>query len=44
MGSFQNITSSDGFNCDQRGSYNQAAAELALTRTLAFFATYLIAD
>jgi carboxymethylenebutenolidase len=32
-----------GFNCDHRGSYNQAAAELALTRTLAFFATYLIA-
>lgn len=32
-----------GFNCDHRGSYNQAAAELALTRTLTFFATYLIA-
>jgi carboxymethylenebutenolidase len=25
-----------GFNCDQRGSYNQAAAELALKRTLEF--------
>jgi carboxymethylenebutenolidase len=32
-----------GFNCDHRGSYNQAAAELALTRTLAFFATNFIA-
>jgi carboxymethylenebutenolidase len=32
-----------GFNCDHRGSYNQASAELALTRTLSFFATYLIA-
>ena len=26
-----------GFNCDQRGSYNAAAATLALERTLAFF-------
>lgn len=25
-----------GFNCDQRGSYNQAAADLALKRTLEF--------
>ncbi len=32
-----------GFNCDHRGSYNQAAAELALSRTLTFFATNLIA-
>jgi carboxymethylenebutenolidase len=32
-----------GFNCDQRGSYNQAAANLALERTLSFFATHLIA-
>ena len=32
-----------GFNCDHRGSYNQAAAELALARTLTFFARYLIA-
>ena len=33
-----------GFNCDHRGSYNQAAANLALERTLAFFATHLIAN
>jgi carboxymethylenebutenolidase len=26
-----------GFNCDQRGSFNAAAAELALARTLDFF-------
>ncbi|HEY8048425.1 MAG TPA: dienelactone hydrolase family protein [Ramlibacter sp.] len=26
-----------GFNCDQRGSYNEAAAQLARERTLAFF-------
>ena len=26
-----------GFNCDQRGSWDEAAAKLALTRTLAFF-------
>ena len=32
-----------GFNCDQRGSYNKASADLALSRTLAYFATYLIA-
>jgi carboxymethylenebutenolidase len=30
-----------GFNCDQRGSYNQAAAKLALERTHAFFAKHL---
>jgi len=30
-----------GFNCDQRGSYNQAAAELARERTLAFLAQHL---
>jgi carboxymethylenebutenolidase len=30
-----------GFNCDQRGSYNQAAATLAKQRTLAFFAQHL---
>lgn len=30
-----------GFNCDQRGSYNQAAATLARERTLAFFARQL---
>ena len=26
-----------GFNCDQRGSYDEAASKLARTRTLAFF-------
>ncbi|MDO8372734.1 MAG: dienelactone hydrolase family protein, partial [Polaromonas sp.] len=30
-----------GFNCDQRGSYNEAAATLAKARTLAFFAKHL---
>lgn len=30
-----------GFNCDQRGSYNQPAAGLARERTLAFFADKL---
>ena len=30
-----------GFNCDQRGSYNEAAAKLARERTLAFFAKHL---
>lgn len=30
-----------GFNCDQRGSYNEAAATLARERTLAFFAQHL---
>lgn len=30
-----------GFNCDQRGSYNQAAAALALQRTLAFLAAHM---
>ena len=30
-----------GFNCDQRGSYNQAAADAARERTLAFFADKL---
>jgi carboxymethylenebutenolidase len=32
-----------GFNCDHRGAYNAPAAKLALERTLAFFATSLIA-
>ena len=32
-----------GFNCDHRGSYNQAAANLALERTSSFFATHLVA-
>jgi len=30
-----------GFNCDQRGSYNESAAKLALERTHAFFAKHL---
>ena len=30
-----------GFNCDQRGSYDAPAAQLALTRSLAFFAKHL---
>ena len=30
-----------GFNCDQRGSYNEAAANTARERTLAFFADKL---
>jgi carboxymethylenebutenolidase len=30
-----------GFNCDQRASYNEAAAKLARERTLAFFAKHL---
>lgn len=30
-----------GFNCDQRGSYNEAAATLARERSLAFFARQL---
>ena len=30
-----------GFNCDARASFNQAAADLARDRTLAFFAQYL---
>lgn len=30
-----------GFNCDQRGSYNEAAAALAGERTLTFFAQHL---
>ena len=30
-----------GFNCDQRGSYDEAAAKLARERTLAFFARHV---
>ena len=30
-----------GFNCDQRGSYDAAAAKLARERTLAFFAAHV---
>lgn len=32
---------SHGFNCDQRASYNEAAANLARERTLAFLAAKL---
>jgi len=32
-----------GFNCDERGSYNKPAADLALERTLQFFANTLSA-
>jgi len=30
-----------GFNCNERGSYNEAAANTALERTLAFFNQHL---
>ena len=30
-----------GFNCDHRGSYNEASARLARERTMAFFAANL---
>ena len=30
-----------GFNCDQRGSYNEAAAKLARERSLAFFGNHV---
>jgi carboxymethylenebutenolidase len=30
-----------GFNCDQRGSYNEAAAKLARERTIAFLRQYV---
>ena len=30
-----------GFNCDERGSYDKPSADLALQRTLAFFAEHL---
>ncbi len=33
--------SQHGFNCDQRGSFDQASRDLALSRTLEFFATHL---
>ncbi len=37
-----NVYAADhGFNCDHRGSYNAAAAALALERTLGFFSNYL---
>jgi carboxymethylenebutenolidase len=34
-------TAQHGFNCDQRGSYDEAAARLARQRTLAFFERHL---
>ena len=34
-------TAQHGFNCDQRASFNQAAADLARARTLAFFGQHL---
>jgi carboxymethylenebutenolidase len=33
--------SQHGFNCDQRGSFDQASRDLALTRTFGFFATHI---
>ena len=30
-----------GFNCDQRGSWNEAAAAVALERTLGFFTKHV---
>ena len=37
-----NVYAADhGFNCDQRGSFNAAAAELAFDRTLDFFGNYV---
>jgi carboxymethylenebutenolidase len=37
-----NVYAADhGFNCDHRGSFNAAAAELALERTLDFFGNYV---
>ena len=30
-----------GFNCDRRGSYDEAAAKLARQRTIDFFGTHL---
>jgi carboxymethylenebutenolidase len=34
-------TGQHGFNCDHRASYNEAAATLARSRTLEFFAEHL---
>lgn len=31
-----------GFNCDQRGSYDKASADLALSRTLPFFKEHVV--
>ena len=33
-----------GFYCDQRGSYNADAADLAQNRTLDFFASHLVEE
>ena len=33
-----------GFNCDQRGSYDADAADLAQSRTLEFFASHLVQE
>ena len=33
-----------GFNCDQRGSYDADAADLAQNRTLEFFASHLVEE
>jgi carboxymethylenebutenolidase len=40
-GEFHVYPADHGFNCDQRDSFNAAAAKLARERTLAFFATHL---
>jgi len=39
--SVQAYEADHGFNCDQRGSYDEPAATLALQRTLEFFGTHL---
>jgi len=42
VGSTVHVYAADhGFNCDHRASFNAPASELARTRTLAHFATYL---
>jgi carboxymethylenebutenolidase len=41
QGEFHVYDADHGFNCDQRASYDAAAAKLARERTLAFFATHL---
>jgi carboxymethylenebutenolidase len=42
--SVQIYDANHGFNCDHRGAYNAAAAELALKRTLEFFTINLVAS
>jgi len=44
QGIFFEYEAGHGFNCDQRGSYDAAAAALARQRTLDFFAQYLAHD